>query len=60
MSETKGKIFSVKFKAKAALEATRGIKSVNQIAQDFGVHPAQVGLWTAGDIQYRSGLSVHQ
>ena len=38
MSETKRKIFSGEFKAKVALEAIRGIKTVNQIAQDFGVH----------------------
>ena len=45
MSETKRKIFSGEFKAKVALEAIRGIKTVNEIAQDFGVHPTQVGLW---------------
>ena len=44
MSETKRKIFSGEFKAKVALEAIRGIKTVNEIAQDFGVHPTQVGL----------------
>ena len=45
MSETKRKIFSGEFKAKVALEAIRGIKTVNEIAQDFGVHPTQAGLW---------------
>jgi len=45
MSETKRKLFSGEFKAKVALEAIRGIKTVNQIAQDFGVHPTQVSLW---------------
>jgi transposase-like protein len=45
VSETKRKIFSGEFKAKVALEAIRGIKTVNEIAQDFGVHPTQVGLW---------------
>ena len=45
MSETKRKIFSGEFKAKVALEAIRGIKTVNEIAQDFGVHPTQVSLW---------------
>lgn len=28
-----------------ALEAIRGIKTVNEIAQQFGVHPTQVGQW---------------
>ena len=45
MSEKKRKIFSSQFKAKVALEAMRGIKTVNEIAQEFGVHPTQVGLW---------------
>ena len=45
MSETKRKNFSGDFKAKVALEAIRGIKTVNQVGQEFGVHPTQVGLW---------------
>jgi transposase-like protein len=33
-------------KAKVALEAIRGVKTVNQIGQEFGIHPTQVGgLW---------------
>ncbi len=45
VSEKKRKIFSGEFKAKIALEAIRGLKTVNEIAQNFGVHPTQVGLW---------------
>lgn len=45
MSEKKRKIFSSELKAKVALEATRGLRTINEIAQDFGVHPTQVGLW---------------
>ncbi len=30
------------FKARVALEAIKGIKTVQQIAADFGVHPVQV------------------
>lgn len=45
MSETKRKNFSGEFKTKVALEAIRGIKTVNQIGQEFGVHPTQVGMW---------------
>ena len=45
MSVKKRKIFSGEFKAKVALESIRGIKTVNEIAQEFGVHPTQVGLW---------------
>jgi transposase-like protein len=32
-------------KAKVALEALRGVKMVNEIGIEFGVHPGQVGLW---------------
>ena len=45
MSESKRKNFSGDFKARVALEALRGIKTVNEIGQEFGVHPTQVGLW---------------
>jgi transposase-like protein len=45
MSEKKRKIFSSQFKAKVALEAIRGVKTVTEIAQAFGVHPTQVGQW---------------
>ena len=45
MSESKRKNFSGEFKARVALEAIRGIKTVNQIGQEFGVHPTQVGMW---------------
>jgi len=45
MSETKRKTFTSDFKAKVALEAIRGLKTVNEIGQDFGVHPTQVTLW---------------
>jgi transposase-like protein len=45
MSEKKRKVFSGEFKAKVALEALRGLKTVNEIAQEFSVHPTQVGQW---------------
>lgn len=32
-------------KAKVALAAVKGNKTVNEIAQEFGVHPTQVFLW---------------
>ena len=45
MSGTKRKIFGAEFKAKVGLEAIHGVKTINQIAQEHGVHPAQVGQW---------------
>ena len=32
------------FKARVALEALKGIKTIQQIAKDFDVHPVQVSL----------------
>jgi transposase len=45
MGEAKRKSYTAAFKAKVGLEAIRGIKTVNEIGQDHGVHPAQVGQW---------------
>ena len=45
MSESKRNIFTSKQKAKVALEAIKGAKTINEIAQEFGVHPTQVNQW---------------
>jgi len=46
MSETKKrKVFSAEFKAKVGLKAVRGVKTLNEIAQDYEVHPMQIGQW---------------
>ncbi len=46
MSETKKrKIHLPDFKAKVGLEALRGVKTINEIGQEFGVHPVQVSQW---------------
>ncbi len=36
---------SADFKFKVALEAAKGLKTVNEIAAEFGVHPNQVSQW---------------
>ena len=33
------------FKARVAIEALKGIKTIQQIAKDFDVHPVQVSEW---------------
>lgn len=33
------------FKAKVALEAVKGEKTITQIASEYGVHPNQIGPW---------------
>jgi len=37
--------FDAGFKAKVALEAVRGLRSISEIAQQFKVHPNQVTVW---------------
>ena len=39
------KVYGPEFKAKVGLETIRGVKTINEIAQDYGVHPVQVGQW---------------
>jgi transposase len=39
------KYHSREFKAKVGLEALRGVKTINEIGQEYGVHPVQVGQW---------------
>ena len=41
----KRKVHSAEFKAKVGLEAVRGVKTINEISQEFGVHPVQVSQW---------------
>lgn len=41
----KRKFLPPEFKAKVGLEALGGMKTINQIAQEYGVHPMQVGQW---------------
>lgn len=45
MSKQARKTYSPEFKAKVALEATRGKLTVNEVAKQFEVHPNQVGIW---------------
>jgi len=46
MSEVKTrKVHTPEFKAKVGLEALRAVKTINQIGQEHGVHPVQVGQW---------------
>jgi transposase-like protein len=36
---------SAEFKARVALEAVRGLKTINEIAREHQVHPVQVSQW---------------
>jgi len=36
---------SAEFKAKVALEALRGERTINELAAEYGVHPVQITQW---------------
>ncbi len=42
---TQRRRFGKEFKAKVALEAIRGEKTLNEIASIFEIHPNQVAIW---------------
>ncbi len=46
MNDTKTrKVHTASFKAKVALEAVREMKTLNEIGQEYGIHPIQVSHW---------------
>ena len=48
MGEAQRKTYTPAFKAKVGLEAIRGVKTVNEIGQDHGVHPNAINLSLTG------------
>jgi putative transposase len=41
----KRRAFSDKFKAKVAIEAVKGIKTLSELATEYKVHPNQISGW---------------
>jgi putative transposase len=37
--------YSAEFKARVALEALKGLKTVHELASAYGVHPTQIAHW---------------
>jgi transposase len=56
MSEQKRNKFTAPFKSKVALEAIRGDKTLNEIGNEFGVHPSRVGLWKREILENAPGI----
>ena len=42
---TQRKQYSAECKARVALEALKGLKTVNELASTYGVHPTQIAHW---------------
>lgn len=57
MSEgKKRRVHTAEFKAKVGLEAVRGLKTLTEIAQEYGVHPVLVGQWKKEILENTNGL----
>ena len=57
MSEgKKRKVHTAEFKAKVGLEAVRGVKTISEIAQAYGVHPVLVGQWKKEILEHAGAL----
>jgi transposase-like protein len=41
----KGKCHSAHFKFKVALDAARGVKTLNELAGEYELHPSQISEW---------------
>jgi transposase-like protein len=55
---TTRKQYTPKFKAKVALEAIRGERTLNQLASQFHVHPVQIGHWRKAAMEQLADLFV--
>ena len=45
MGKLKRKFHTAEFKAKVGLEACSGLKTLNELSQEHGVHPCQISQW---------------
>ena len=53
---SKRKVHGAEFKAKVGMEAVRGVKTLNEIGQQYGVHPVVVGQWRKEIVQRAATL----
>jgi transposase-like protein len=55
---TTRKQYSPKFKAKVAVEAIRGERTLSQLASQYRVHPVQIGQWRKTALEQLAELFV--
>ena len=60
---TKRKAYTDKFKAKVAVDAVKGIKTLAELASEYQVHPTQISDWKKrlleGSSEIFSGRKSH-
>ena len=49
--------YSAEFKAKVALEAIKGVRTVNEIGAHYEVHPTQVAQWKKQAVEHLRAAS---
>lgn len=54
--ERQRKKYSAEFKAKVALAAARGQKTLSELAEQYGVHGNQISKWKAQLVESASGV----
>jgi transposase-like protein len=55
---TTRKQYTPKFKARVAVEAIRGEKTLNQLGSQFGLHPVQIAHWRRTALDHIEDLFV--
>ena len=55
---TTRKQYTPKFKARVAIEAIRGEKTLNQMGSQFGLHPVQIAHWRRTALDHIEDLFV--
>ena len=55
---TTRKQYSPKFKARVAIEAIRGERTLNQLATQFRVHPVQIAHWRRAALEQLEEIFV--
>ncbi len=57
MSESrKRRVYGAQFKAKVGLEAVRGEKTLNELGQQYGVHPMVISKWKRELVEHAATL----
>ncbi len=57
---TKKKRHSAKFKFVVALDAAKEVKTLNELASEYGIHSAQISQWKKQLLEFGEGIFASQ